>query len=106
VTHKLEKYNVTQLSNFVFDETRVDPTDIANKDMSASVVESIISHEPVKQNYSGQRVSEMTFRVRWRNLTEDYDRILPWKELRNNPILHQYLRNNNLERLIPREHRH
>ena len=105
VTHKLEKYNVTQLSNFVFDETRVDPTEIANKDMSASVVESIISHEPVKANYAGQRVSEMSFRVRWRNLTEDYDRILPWKELRNNPALHQYLRNNNMERLIPREHR-
>lgn len=105
VTHKMEKYNITQLSTFVFDETQVDPIDVANKDQSATVVEKIISHEPVKANYTGQRVSEMTFRVRWRNLSEDFDRVLPWKELRNNPKLHDYLRVNHMERLIPREHR-
>jgi len=48
----------------------------------------------------------MFFQVRWKNLPAEYDRMLPWKELRNNPALHQYLRQNEtLKCLIPREHR-
>ena len=48
----------------------------------------------------------MEFLVRWKNLTNNYDRYIPWKELRNNPELHKYLFNNkNLKHLIPREHK-
>ena len=105
VTRKQEKYHVTQLSTFHIDETRLDAAAVANHDDGVEVVEQILDHEPKKNNYIGQRVSEMSFKVRWANLPPEYDRWLNWKELRNNSALIQYLRNNNLQRLIPREHR-
>lgn len=105
VTNKLESTHVTQLRNFHFDEHNINPTDVANRDAFATVVEKIISHTPVKSNYSGTKRSEFEFRVRWLNLDEDNDRYLPYKELRNNPRLHEYLNDNQMKAFIPPEHR-
>jgi hypothetical protein len=58
----------------------------------------------VKENYKKQKVSEMKFQVRWKDLPPEHDRIIPWKELRNNPQLHKYLaENSKLKYLIPNE---
>jgi hypothetical protein len=104
VTGKHENYHVTQLRTFVFDANSQDPTDYANRDYFATVVDSIISHEPVKENYKKQKVSELKFQVRWKDLPAEFDRIIPWKELRNNPQLHKYLaENSKLKHLIPNE---
>jgi hypothetical protein len=105
VTKRTETVHVSQLRLFYFDPERVDPFDIAIKDQFATVVESIINHTPIQNNYNKQKVSEMKFLVRWKDLTEEFDRILPWKELRNNPVLHKYLAVNNMYRLIPNEHK-
>ena len=106
VTGKLENCHVTQLKNFNFDPSQFDPTDAANKDYFATVVDKILEHYPIKQTYKQQKVSEMQFKVRWKNLTSEFDRIIPWKELQNNPELHKYLfTNKELKHLIPREHR-
>jgi hypothetical protein len=49
--------------------------------------------------------SQMDFLVKWEGLDEAYNRWLPWKELRNNVKLHEYLRVVKLGKLIPKEHR-
>jgi hypothetical protein len=104
VTGKHENYHVTQLRTFIFDAHKQDPTEYANRDYFATVVESIISHEPVKDNYKKQKLSELKFHVQWKDLPHEFDRILPWKELRNNPKLHKYLADNPpLKRFIPKE---
>jgi len=105
VTGKIETYHCTQLRQFIYDPDNVDPVNVANSDEFCTVVDKIISHTPVRDNYRGQRVSEMKFTVRWKNLPAEYDRELPWKELRNNPALHSYLNSNRMASLVPREHR-
>jgi hypothetical protein len=104
VTGKHEKYHVTQLRTFHFDAEKQNPSDIANKDYFLTVVDSIIAHQPIKENYKKQKVSELKFQVRWKDLPPENDRIIAWKELRNNPKLHEYLANNpKLKHLIPNE---
>ena len=41
----------------------------------------------------------------WEGLDDKENLWLPWKELRNNPILHRYLQSQGLRALIPAEHR-
>jgi len=105
VTNKLENAHVTLLRPFQYDDGNINPTDIANRDAFSTIVEKVISHTPVKQSYTGTKRSELEFRVRWLNLGEEYDRYLPYKELRNNPRLHEYLAEQNMRAFIPPEHK-
>jgi transposase InsO family protein len=105
VTSKQENHHVTNLREFHFDDTRVNPIQVANQDEFATVVEKIISHVPIKESYKGVKRSELEFKVRWLNLPEENDRYLPYKELRNNPALHKYLRENSMKSFIPPEHK-
>jgi len=47
----------------------------------------------------------MDFLVKWVGMDENFNRWLPWKELRNNSVLHKYLFDHGLNKLIPKEHR-
>jgi hypothetical protein len=100
VTNKNEKYHVAHLRPFYFDPLKTNPADIANREYESWEIESIINHQG-----NPKRLRTLDFLVRWKNCDPMYDRWIPWKELRNNPILHQYLLNNNLKSIIPREHR-
>lgn len=105
VTGKLENSHVTQLRPFVFDETRINPIDVANQDQFVTPVAEIITHSPIKNSYKGVKCSDLFFTVRWKDLPPENDRILPYKELRNNPILHKYLAENRMKTYIPSEHK-
>jgi transposase InsO family protein len=105
VTGKQENHHITSLRTFEYDPDMVNPVEVANSDAFSTVVEKIISHVPLKDNYKGVKRSELEFRVRWLNLPEENDRYLPYKELRNNPALHKYLRENNMKTYIPIEHK-
>ena len=105
VTGKVESIHITRLRPYIYDPEQQDLTDIANRDEFATVVESIVEHVPVMQSYKSVKCSELQFRVRWRGLSEEFDRYLPYKELRNNPRLHEYLTKNNMKSYIPREHK-
>jgi hypothetical protein len=105
VTNRTENCHITQLRTFYYDPDRTDPFDAAIRNQFATVVDKIINHKPIKESYKNQKVSEMSFTVRWKIFSSDYDRELPWKELRNNPALHQYLADNGLYALIPTEHK-
>jgi hypothetical protein len=105
VTGKQENHHITSLRVFNFDGTKINPIQIANQDEFATVIEKIISHVPIRSNYSKVKRSELEFKVRWLNLPEENDRYLPYKELRNNPALHKYLKENNMKSFIPAEHK-
>lgn len=105
VTNKIENVHVSLMRIFHFDEQNLNPIDVANRDAFATVVEEIVAHSPVLNSYTGTKRSELEFKVRWLNLGKEYDRYLPYKELRNNPRLHDYLRANNMKAFIPPEHK-
>ena len=44
VTDKLQKFNLTLLSPFVYSETRIDPEEVAIRDTNELVVERIVNH--------------------------------------------------------------
>jgi hypothetical protein len=103
VTSKIETVHLSRLHPFIFDEINVNPIDVANRDQFSTPVERVIAHHPLKVDLKSVKRSELSFTVRWLNLPEEFDRILPWKELRNNPALHQYLNENNMRSIIPTE---
>jgi len=97
--------HLTSLRPFHFDSENVNPIDVANRDAFATVVEAVIDHHPKLANYSQLKRSELEFKVRWQGLSPDLDRFTPYKELRNNPRLHEYLINMNMRTFIPPEHK-
>jgi hypothetical protein len=104
-TGKEETYHLAHIRPFHYDEQSINPIDIANRDEFATPVESIVSHQPVLQSYTKLKRSELFFTVRWKDLPESSDRILPYKELRNNPALHEYLAAKGMRSFIPSEHK-
>ena len=89
--------HVSRLKRFEHDTARVDPLQIAAKDNEEDEVDSILSHvgDP-------KRKSSMDFLVKWTGYDDSENLWLPWSELRLNPKLHTYLREQNLEKLIPK----
>jgi hypothetical protein len=79
----------------------VDPEVLAYRDRDEFVVESIVDHD---DNGSHMK-SKWEFLVRWQGYPPDEDRWLSWRQLRDNPRLHEYLRTHGFARFIPREHR-
>lgn len=100
VTDKVEQYHVTSLKPFVYSHEFTDPKLVAYKDQQLFLVDHITQHAGVTS-----KPSSMDFKVRWAGLGEEFDLWLPWKELRNNIKLHEYLRTHGLQKLVPREHR-
>ena len=100
ITNKNESVHIKRIRPFYYDPRFTDPIDIARRDYQSTVVEKILSHSG-----NTKRVSELDFLVKWLNVPESGNLWLPWNELRNNPVLHQYLTEQNLTKLIPKEHR-
>ena len=97
-SNKLEDFKVTDLRPFRFDEQRINPQEIALRDKELYLVEAIINHKGSPANRSN-----MTFQVKWKG----YDEITwePWVNVKDNAILHNYLRENKLAKLLPKKFR-
>ena len=98
-TNQIEEHHVTDLRPFYHDPLAVDPRLIAYRDQEVTAIDRIIRHAG-----DSKKKTEMDFLVRWEGLDESKDLWLPWKELRNNSKLHEYLQQNNMARLIPKSH--
>ena len=90
--------HVSALKQFLFDPARTNPEHIARRDSGATVVERILEH---CGNLNPK--TDLDFKVRWEGLPEEYDLWVPWRELRCNAKLHDYLRSKGLARLIPKD---
>ena len=97
VQNKQISVHISRLKRCEYDPRHVDPMAIAAKDYEEDEVEAILQHRG-----SPKRKSDMDFLVRWLGYDETEDLWLPWSALRNNTALHQYLRDNNMEKLIPK----
>jgi hypothetical protein len=98
LTNKHEKCHITQLRKFEYATDQVDPFDIAAKDAQEHVVEKILNHSGVPSDKTN-----MQFEVCWKGESHENNLWLDWKELRNNPILHQYLIEHKMKSIIPLE---
>ena len=100
LTNKLEDYHVTNLRPFIYDDQKVDPLDVAMLASNLSKIEKVIRSKGNKKDKTN-----MQFLVRWQGFDSKHDTWLTWPELRDNPLLHQYLISHNLSQLIPQRHR-
>jgi hypothetical protein len=100
VNNKEKTYHVTDLKQFYFDPLKTDPVDVARRDYLEFFVEEILEH---KGNL--RKLKSLSFLVRWRGFSPEFDKWEPWDGLRDTEQLHHYLINANLARLIPKQFR-
>jgi len=100
VTNKTEKLvHISRLEPFEYDHERVDPKQVALRDREDSFITEVLEHAGDPKSKM-----DMDFLVKWDDGSTPL--WIPWKELRNNSILHEYLRANKLSRLIPISYKH
>jgi hypothetical protein len=97
VTLKFSIRNVMDLKRFRWDSEYVNPTEVAVANKGEFHIDSILSHRG-----DWRRVSTLDFLVRWTGYDDSHNLWLPWKELRLTQQLHDYLRTQGKESLIPR----
>ena len=96
VTLKESRHHVQELAPFRWDAEIVDPKEVAWRDHDAFEIDHIVSHEG-----DWKRLSSLRFRVRWVGYDASEDTREPWKNLRTNHALHEYLRRIGQHKLIP-----
>ena len=79
---------------------QVNPQDVAQQNEQEFVVEEILAH---RGNH--QRRSTMKFLVRWTGYDKTSNSWEPYKTLMHVDRLHEYLREQRMRSLIPREHK-
>lgn len=89
VTGKTEIHHVTSLKTFYFrpGTTEEELTYTAAADYGEMVVEAVVSHE----KHKNLPLPDWDFKVRWKGLNEQYDLWLPYDEIKDNPLLVDYL---------------
>jgi Chromo (CHRromatin Organisation MOdifier) domain len=99
ITNNETEYHVSDMKQFLYDSYHVDPVDVARRDHIKFFVESIVSHR-------GNRTrSAIEFLVKWRDYPESENSWEQYSNLRDNAILHDYLKLKKLHRLINKQHR-
>eukprot|EP01039_Chlorochromonas_danica_P011746 gene11746-13197_t len=77
----------------------MDPRQVAAKDKRQYVVEAILRYErPTK----GKARSNYKFLIKWLGWPEEEATWEPYDNVKNNAILHKFLRENNMDEMIPR----
>ena len=89
VTGKREVHHITSLKQYEFDTSRTsedDLVEVARMDVGEFVVEAIL-------NWNGDPSDResLDFLVKWKGLSDEFNLWLPWSELKDNTILHDYL---------------
>ena len=94
---EIPRKSVHLLKPFHYDPQRTNPTDVALKDNpDLYIIENIVRH-------TGSMSAKLSlqFEVKW--LGYDDTTMEPWKNVRLNSVLHQYLRDNKLGKHIPKQ---
>ena len=103
VTRRNEKHHITNLTPFLFNPLVLDPLDVARKDYhSTFIIEKILEHVGGPKDSK----SKWDFKVRWLGYDETDDSWIPYSEVRDNALFHDYVRTHKLPKLfIPEKHR-
>jgi hypothetical protein len=99
ITQKSSTYHVSAMKPFLYDPAITNPLDVARRDHMEYFVEEIRSHRGPHQR------SQIEFLVKWLNYPECENSWEPYANLRDVDKLHVYLRQNNLQKLINKQHR-
>ena len=98
VTELISDYHISRLRPYLYDENLDEsPVSVANRDEQLFPVETILEHTGNAKNRK-----ELYFKVRWSGYDERFDKWLPFKDLRHNSILHDYLITHRMKSLIPK----
>jgi hypothetical protein len=98
ISNKIKNVHISRLKPFYF-EKQNNPRLIANKDKLVWDVEKIIRHEGLTT-----KKTSMKFVVKWAGFPDSDNTIESWSTLSTNKRLHEYLKDNNLTRLIPKSY--
>lgn len=100
ITKKEKVYHVSDMKPFIFDPLHTNPQDVARHDYLEFFVEAILEH---RGNPSLK--STMEFQIKWLGYNDSHNSWEPYSNLRDLDILHDYLSQQNLSRLIPKKFR-
>ena len=98
ISNKHEDVLIHRLHPFRYDQEFLDPKDIAMRDREEYEVQKVLDHQG-DPKLKGQ----MKFLVKWKGYDSKHNTWEPWKSLRLVDKLHDYLKEHNLQRLIPSE---
>lgn len=96
ITNREKRYHVSNIKQFEFDPTKVNPTDIARRDYLEFFIEDILAMEG-----NIRVVGTLKFHVKWLNYPHDRNTWEPWKNMRDAEKVHEFLIAKNLKHLIP-----
>ena len=96
----VSSYNSHLLRPYHHDPEVDDPRETALKEKQMYLVEAIREHRG-----NIRKVTTLEFLVKWQGYKEADNSWEPWKNLRNNAKLHEYLRSQGMEKLIPQQFR-
>ena len=99
VTTREHRYHVSDMKQFLYDPLFVDPVDVACRDRMEFFVESISDHQ------GGLTRSTIGFFVKWKDYPESENTWDSYTNLRDNEVLHDYLKLKGLHPLINKQHR-
>jgi len=108
VTNKIENHHLSRLAPFFFDAEKTTPEDVATEEVQAWDIERIVRH---KGNMRGAK-NQLKFLVRWGGDVQPKETWEPWRNADNiqaslyhTEQLHDYLRAQKLQFLIPRQYK-
>jgi hypothetical protein len=99
VTNKEKDYHVSDMKEFLYDASVVDPLDVARRDHMEYFVEAILDHRNTQTRTTAE------FLVKWLTYPDSANTWEPYSNLRDVGVLHDYLKRNKLQRLINKQHR-
>ena len=88
------------MKTFNYDPLLTDPIDIARRDYLEFFVEKVL-----EMKGDPKRLTTLTFLIQWLGFDESFNSWEPWKNVRDVDKLHQYLRENDLAKIIPKQFR-
>jgi hypothetical protein len=100
IQSKNKLYHASDMKPFIFNPLQVDPLDIARRDYLEFFVEKVLD-----MRGDPRRVTTLEFLVKWLGYDDTHNTWEPYKEVRDVDKLHDYLRTNNLPKIIPKKFR-
>jgi hypothetical protein len=96
ITNKTVQYHVYDIKPFIFDPRRTDPMYVARHNYLEFFIESILSMKG-----DPKKLRSLHFLIKWVGHDESHNSWEPWENLRDLSLLHTYLTENGLKRIIP-----
>ena len=100
VSRQSDSVHISRILPFLFDDTRIDPEKIAYRDKEEFEVEKILD-DTIDLSLS---VRFWKFQIKWEGYDLSEASWLPWDEIKQVGVLHDYLRNKGLGQYLPLSH--